>query len=222
NLQPLRELIKESDVVLKQQPDVIYFVHQSRHPVDAKPKRESGELFRVNPHALEHMGMYHATTAQLDPTGVFADPAPRPAAYKAGKVEFRGRFGKWKVRWPESSSQLWPEHQLNKLLNSSLQVSHRDSAIDIEPFELEEHRIVSRIGRVPAEHSSRRHDPERRFASLHRMYLDGRSLAPQGKAFRQVESIRGITRRVARRDIEGVKVIVRGLDLRPIFYRIAH
>src|SRR5262245_27986496 len=226
NFQPstcnLIELIEEPDVVLEEQSYVVYFVHQGRHAVDAKPERESGELFRIYTHTLEHVRMDHSAAAQLDPSGPLADSASRPAAHKTAEVELRGGLGERKVGGAESSSQPGTEHQLDELLHGALQISHRDPAIDIEAFELKEHRIVSWIRSVSTKHPAWRNNPERRLASLHRMYLDGRRLAPQRKGLGKVKGVGGVTGRVTGWNVEGVKVVVSGLDLRTILDRIAH
>src|SRR5215469_7695212 len=166
--------------------------------------------------------MDHAAATQLDPSSTFAGPASRSAAYKAAKVEFSRRLGEGEVGRAKSSSQLRPEHQLDELLHGTLQVRHRDSAVDIEAFELKKHRIVCWIRSVPAKDAARRYNPERRLPALHSVYLDGRSLAPQCKTLGEVECIGGVTGRMAGRNIEGVKVVIRSLDLRAVLDRIAH
>jgi hypothetical protein len=52
-------------------------------------------------------------------------------------------------------------------------VRHGYAAIDTQTLDLEEHRIVSRIGRVTPEYASGRDHPHRHAATLHRVNLHG-------------------------------------------------
>ena len=106
---------------------------------------------------------------------------------------------------------------MHKLCQRAFQMSHRDAAIDAESFDLEEHRIVSWIGRVAAEHAARRDHPHGRAASLHRMNLHRRSLRAQRKTIRGIERVLRIARRMTFRNIQRVEVIEVGFDLAIIF-----
>src|SRR2546423_15247610 len=94
--------------------------------------------------------MHHARSAQLDPAGVLADAATRTIALEAGVVHLRARLCEGEVRGPEARPRLRPEQLMHELCQRALQGRHRDAAINAQPFDLEEHRIVRIIRRVAA------------------------------------------------------------------------
>ena len=76
--------------------------------------------------------------------------------------------------------------------------------INVQPFELEEHGVVRRVGRIAAKDSTWRDDAKRRALALQRLNLNSRSLRPP------------------RRNIERIEVIEARFNLRAVFDGITH
>ncbi len=73
---PLIKLFQEAYVVFEQQADVVEFVHESNHAVDAKAKSEAGKLIKIYPGGAKYVRMDHARSTQLNPAGILADTTP--------------------------------------------------------------------------------------------------------------------------------------------------
>src|SRR6266404_5948913 len=197
----LSELFQKPDIVLEQEPNVVQLINSRAGAVDPQAKGKAGELFRVHVGRAQHVRMHHAGTAQLDPSRAFANAAAFAATVKATVIDFGARFREWKVRRSKTSSRFRPEQAMHKLSQRALQMSHGDSAIHAESFNLKEHRIVRGIGRVAPKDSSGRDHSYRSAASLHRMNLHSRSLRTQGKPVSGVEGVLRIAGRVPFRNI---------------------
>jgi hypothetical protein len=63
----LIKLLQKPHVVLEQETNVIQFVHQSAHAVDAESKGKAGKFFRIDTGAAQNVRMDHARPAQFDP-----------------------------------------------------------------------------------------------------------------------------------------------------------
>src|SRR5262245_25971824 len=148
--------------------------------------------------------MHHAGSTQLDPAAPFTDATTLAAAIETTIIDFSAWFGEWKVRRPKARLRCRTEEAVHKFGQRALQMRHRDAAIDAQPFDLIEHWIVCRVGRVAAKDSARRNHPHRRAASLHRVNLHRRGLRTQSKAFRRVERVLRIARGMAFWNVERV------------------
>jgi hypothetical protein len=101
-------------------------------------------------------------------------------------------------------------------------VSHVDAAVDEQPFELEEHRVVRGVGRVAAEDAARGDDAQGRATPLHGVNLHGRGLRAQGHPVRRVEGVLRAACRVQLRDVERGEVVEVVLDLGAVLHGVAH
>ena len=90
--------------------------------------------------------MNHSRATQLYPTGILTNPAPGPFAFETTEIKLRARLREWKVRRTKACDRVSPEHAAQELRDGTLQVSHRNATVDTQSFNLEEHRIVSRVG----------------------------------------------------------------------------
>src|SRR5699024_1825273 len=83
---PLSELFQEPVVVLIQQTHIVDFIFQQRDTLQPHAESKSGVHFRVDTAHLEHMGMHHAASQDLDPAGSLTETASLSAAFKAGNI----------------------------------------------------------------------------------------------------------------------------------------
>src|SRR6185369_5256298 len=185
----LLEFFQKPHIVLKQQPYVVELVHQPAHPIDAEAKSESGILLRIDTNHAQHVGMHHAATTQLDPTGVFADATAAALAFEATEIKLSTRFGEREIRWSKTRDRVGAKHLPEQFTDRAFQVRHRDAAVDTQSFDLKEHRIVRRIRSVASKYSSRCNHSNRNAAALHCVYLHGRGLRTKRKAIDRVERI---------------------------------
>ena len=81
---------------------------------------------------------------------------------------------------------------------------------------------VGRVGRLPAEDLARDDDPDGRLALLHDPDLDGRGVGPEQQVVVDVERVPVVAGRVVGREVEGLEIVVIGLDLRPVLDGEAH
>src|SRR5207249_9527361 len=65
--------------------------------------------------------------------------------------------------------------------------------------------------RVAAKHLAERNHPYGRAALLHRADLDGRSVGPEEEPALDVEGVLHVTRRMVRRNVEGLEIVEIGL-----------
>src|SRR5699024_7271388 len=61
------ELIQESDIVVENQTQVVDPGTAHGHPLQAHAESKAGVLLRVNAAALQHLGVHHTGTQQLNP-----------------------------------------------------------------------------------------------------------------------------------------------------------
>src|ERR1051325_1243916 len=120
--------------------------------------------------------MHHPGTTQFDPAGILADATTAAPAFEATEIKLRTRLREWEIRRPKTRHRVSAKHAPQKLRDRSLQVRHRDAAVDTETLDLKEHRVVRRIGSIATKHAPRRDHAHRNTATLHRVNLDGRCL----------------------------------------------
>src|SRR5215210_7002492 len=121
---PSAELFEEAHVVLEEEADVVQFVHQPAHAVDAEAEGEARELLGVNADRAQDVRVHHAGAAQLDPAGALAESAARAAALEAGVVGLHARLGEREVGGAEARPRLGAEEAADELGERALQVSH--------------------------------------------------------------------------------------------------
>src|ERR1041385_6344767 len=97
---------------------------------------------------------------------------------------------------------------------------HRDTTIDAQSFNLEEHRIVRGIRSVAPKHATGRDHPDRHATTLHRVNLHGRSLRTKRETLSRVERVLPRARRVVLGNIERVEVVEIRFDLAVVFDRV--
>jgi len=97
-----------------------------------------------------------------------------------------------------------------------------DPPVYDQALDLEEHRRVGRIGRLPAVDFPRDDDSDRRLALLHDPDLNGRGVGPQQQVAAEIKCVPVVPGGMVRGEIEGFEIIIIGLDLRPVLDSEAH
>src|SRR6185295_431671 len=151
--------------------------------------------------------MDHARSPKFDPARLLANPTARAAAFETTEIKLCTRLSKWKIRRPEPRHSLRAKHAPQKLCNRSLQMRHRDPAVNAQAFDLEEHGIVSWIRRVATKDTAGRYHAQRRATPLHRMNLHRGGLRSQRKTFGSIKSVLGRARRMICRNIQRVEIV---------------
>ncbi len=97
----------------------------------------------------------------------------------------------------------------------------RDIAVDHHAFELVEGVLVRRVDLFVAKRAAGRDHAQRRTEPLHSADLHRRGVRAQQIAVGKPEGVLHIARGMLRRDIEGVEIVILGLDLGTIENREA-
>ena len=85
-----------------------------------------------------------------------------------------------------------------------------------------EHRQVRRVGRLAAEDAAGADDADGRLRPLHDPDLDGRGVGPQEQVALDEERVPLVAGRMVGREVEGLEVVVVGLDLGALLDGEAH
>src|SRR5437763_11329270 len=218
----LLKLFEEAHVVLEEEAYVVELVHEAAHAVYAEAEGEAGELFGIDVNGAQDVRVNHPRPAQFYPARPFAETTARAAALEAGVVGLHARLGERKIRGAEARARRGAEQTPDELGERALQVSHVRAALDEQALQLEEHRVVRRVGRVASEDPTGRDDAERRTPTLHRVNLHGRSLRAERQAVGRVESVLRRARRVQFRYVERGEVVELRLDFWAVLDRVAH
>ena len=160
-------------------PDVVNVVHQSAHAFEAETECKAGIDRRVDTACAKHIRMDHSRAAELYPAGTFAWAAAFSVdlactvTSETGKVELSRGLSKREVRRTKTRNGVRAIHPFEPLGHRAFQVSHRDTFVDTEAFELMEHRRVRHIGRVAAKDLARCENSKRNAAPFHGANLNG-------------------------------------------------
>src|SRR5438093_12436765 len=115
--------------------------------------------------------MNHSRAAQLNPARVFTDSTTAAPAFEAAKIKLSTRLSEREVRRPKTRDRVRPKHPSQKLSDRAFQMSHCDSPINTQAFNLIEHRIMCWIRGIPPEYSTRCDHSDRYTSTLHRVNL---------------------------------------------------
>ena len=135
--------------------------------LDAESEGEAAVDVRVVADRAQHIGMDHAGAAHLQPAGVLADAAARAAADRAVDGEIDARLDEGEEVAAEADAPLRSEELPRHLGQRSLEVGHRDVAIDRQPLELVEHPLVRGVLRLVAVDAAGNDHAHRRLGLLH-------------------------------------------------------
>lgn len=92
----LLKLREEPEVILKEEPYVIYPQLQHGNPLDTNPEGKTGVFYVVVADGTEHLWVNHSRTEDLKPSTTLADPAPLSSADETPYVDLSAGLGKWK------------------------------------------------------------------------------------------------------------------------------
>src|SRR5690606_13913526 len=110
----ISELLQEADVVFEEVIQAAHAVTDGRDAVDAEAEGVAGVAFGVVTRVFEDARVDHTAAEDLDPAGVFAEPAPRAGACRAGDIHLGGGLGEGEVMWPEAELNLGTEEAVHE------------------------------------------------------------------------------------------------------------
>ncbi len=121
----------------------------------------------------------------------------------------------------EAHLALRAEEGAHQVQERPLEIGHRDAAVDREPLDLVEDRYVGRVGCLATVDAPERDDVDGRLLLLHDVDLRGRGLGAQQHVAVQEDGLERRARRVVGREVEGVEVVARRLDLATVHDLVA-
>ena len=136
-------------------------------PFNAEAKGEAGIDLRIVADGLQHVGIDHASAAELDP------------AIVPVHVGLHTRLRERKERRPEANMHIFAQVAGGEHAQHALEVGHRHLPIDKQPLHLVKHWIVRCVGRIGPIDPSQRDDSQRRLLFLHHADLHGAGLAAE-------------------------------------------
>ena len=126
--------------------------------------------------------------------------------------------GKWCVT--NLLRRVLAEERLQEVVERPLEIAERDPLVDREPLDLVERRRVRRIGRVASVDAAEGDDVHGRLLRLHRPDLRRRRLGAEHRLVVEEERLQRRARRMPGREVEGVEVVARRLDLAAVDDRV--
>src|SRR4030042_659959 len=85
------KLFQEPHITLKKKSDIRDPEFQHGDPLQTETEGKTGEFFGVITDVLEHLGIDHAGSQDLQPAALTADPATPTAAHDAPDIDLRTR-----------------------------------------------------------------------------------------------------------------------------------
>jgi len=108
------ELLQKTQVVLKEEPNIVDSVLEHGHSFYAQAERESGDDLRVVIHETIDRGIHHSGAKYLQPPCVTAQTTPFSFAQHASNIHLGAGFCERKEAGPESQCRVPTENPLNK------------------------------------------------------------------------------------------------------------
>ena len=106
------KLAEEADIVLGEETKILHTVFEIGDTLHAHTEGIAGIDFAVNAACLEHVGIHHAATENLYPTGTLAERAAFAAAYITTDIHLGARLGEREIRRTETNLRFCAEHLL--------------------------------------------------------------------------------------------------------------
>ncbi len=210
------KLTQEAQVVLEEQPQILDAVLQHRDPLDAHAERPARHFLGVVADVAQHVRVDHARAEDLQPSRLLAQAAAVADAHEAEDVDLRRRLRERKERRPEPDLRPRPEELAREELERALEIAHRDVAVHREALDLVEDRRVRGVRDVAAIDAAGNDHAHGRRLRLHRADLHGRRVGAQQQVAGQEERVLHVARGMVRREVQGLEVVVVGLDLRAL------
>ena len=108
------ELLQETNIVLGEHTQVGHVIFQVGDAFDAQTKgvtRINGAVYAAG---FKHIGVYHATTKDFNPTRVFAKTTALATADVARDVHFCTWFGEGEIAWTQADFGVGTEKLASK------------------------------------------------------------------------------------------------------------
>ena len=168
--------------------------------------------------------MHHPRAHNLNPAAVPANTAAvaRAVTGKAVDGHIHPRLHKGKIIAAETHLALGPEQPPGKLVQRPFQVGKGNAGIDGQALDLIEMPFVGGVGSLVAVALARHHHPHRRLRPFHHPRLHRRGMGTEqhrppagGVGVIHPKGVPHIPGRVARRNVQPLKIIVIPLHFRP-------
>ena len=104
------ELLEETGVVLREQTQVADSVFEVCDTLYTHAEGIAGVLCAVYAACLEHVGVNHAASENLNPPGMLAEATPTASTNMARYVHLGTGFGKREIAWAQTYSGIFAEH----------------------------------------------------------------------------------------------------------------
>lgn len=216
------ELAQEPDVVLEVETEVLDAVFQHRAALYSHSEREPAVFIAVYAACFEYVRVHHAASHDFEPSGMFADVAPLPAAEVAGDVHLRRGLREGEVGGSQTYFRLRAEELLYEVEKRLFHVGEGDPFVDIESLYLVENAVRTVGDGFVAEDPAGAYYPDRRFLRLHGAYLNGAGVGTEQDVgvFFDEERILHVACRMFRREVQGREYVPVVLYLRAFGYDI--
>src|SRR6056297_81524 len=139
------ELLKEAQVVLKKQTQIIHAIAQHRQTLHSHTKGKASVCFRIDAAVGEHRRMHHAAAHHLEPASLAADTAASAAALHTLDVHLGRGLGKREIGRSETHRQITLEEHLEELFDQALQVGKAGLLSHQQALDLMKHRRVGEV-----------------------------------------------------------------------------
>src|SRR5829696_440307 len=132
------ELTQETKIVAGKCAHIVDAGTHHRQTLDAESEGKAAVDVRVVADRAQDIGMDHAGSTHLQPTGPLADPAAGTATDGAIDRKFNARLDEREEVAAEPDAPLRPEELAGYLGQSPFQIGHRDLPVDRQSFQLVE------------------------------------------------------------------------------------
>ena len=143
---------------MQQQTQVRDVVLEACNALDTHAERETRVDFGIDAAHLEHVGVNHAATENLEPARALAHAATFAMAYTARHIDLCRRLGEREVVRTEARFAVGAEHSLAEVVERALQIAERDALVDDKALDLGELGQVAGVCHIATVDFARRHD----------------------------------------------------------------
>src|SRR6266566_4875301 len=210
---PSLELFQKPRVTLEEQLDVRNVILDHREAVGAEAKGPTRITVRIDAAVAEHFGVGHAATHQLDPAAPLAHAAALPVADHATHGNLAARLREGKETGMEARADLLAEEFLGEEIERAFEIGKSNVRVDGQPLDLVEHGRVGGVRVVAPVALAGGDDVKRRAVLLHGPHLHGRRVRAQHGLGVHIDRVKIVARRMTFGNVQGVKVVVHGLNL---------
>ena len=135
------ELVEEAHIILAEHAQVLHHVLQVGDALHAQAEGVAAIDCAVDATGLEHSGIHHATTQDLDPARVLAETAALAATQHASHVHLGAGLGEREVAGTQADLGLGTEEFLGEMQQHLLQVGKGHILVNVQTLNLVEEAV---------------------------------------------------------------------------------